>query len=378
MNSSIKIIITGDIHLGSGRTIDFEDNSSINLLFGNFLKQIKEADISITNLESPLINGGEPILKTGPNLKSPVKVSTVLKKAGFDLVTLANNHIMDYGREGIVSTLETCSNVGISTVGADINFDEACKPYIEKINGTKIGIINFTENEFSTTTDDSPGAHPLNPVQNYYRIKELKNIADYVFVIVHGGHEGYQLPSPRMKETYRFFIDAGAAAVIGHHPHCYSGHEVYKGAPIFYSIGNFLFDKEGTNESDWNKGFMVEFTINQELSFKMIPYIQNGISMGLRKLREEEYQKFEKNIEQLNDIISEDEKLSRKFEELCESSADLYNAYIEPYSNKYLHLLKRQKLFPSLLSKRKKRLLLNLIRCESHRDILQIILQKWK
>jgi poly-gamma-glutamate synthesis protein (capsule biosynthesis protein) len=375
MNEPIKILITGDTYLGSGRIKHLATHDSQDQLFGEFAQKIKKADLSITNLESPLIDNGDPILKTGPNLKSPVETLPVLKDTGFNLLTLANNHIMDYGREGLVSTIEACSQIGLHTVGAGMNIKKKQKSFLQEINGIKIGIINIAENEFNTLSDGAAGAHALHPVRNYYRIKETCKIADYIIVIIHGGHEGYPFPSPRMKETYRFFIDAGASAVIGHHPHCYSGYEIYKDAPIFYSLGNFLFDKREAHPS-WNKGFMVELIINKKLQFETIPYVQNNGKVGLQTLKEPEYLRFKRNINKINDIIADDEQLEEKFQAFCESSSALYNAYIEPHSNRYLHALRKRGFFPSLLNNRKKRLLLNLIRCESHRDILQNILPK--
>lgn len=375
MSKAVKILITGDTHLGSGRIVEPALKNSTERLFGSFKSKIEEVDLSITNLESPLIDKGDPIPKTGPNLKSPVKAVEILKDAGFDLLTLANNHILDYGGEGLTSTFEACKKNKIKTVGAGKNKNEASQPFTQVIGDIRIGIINVAENEFGTTNNDSPGAHSLNPVQNYYRIKEISNV-DYIFVIVHGGHEYYPLPSPRMKETYRFFIDAGASAVIGHHPHCYSGYEIYKNAPIFYSLGNFLFDKNKGGISSWNKGYMVEFSISKrELDFDIIPYIQNAENIGLRTLKNDEQLQFDKDLSELNDIIVDQEKLGAKFKEYCESSRKLYNAYIEPHSVRFVHALRNRNLFPSFLSDRKKRLLLNLTRCEAHRDVLQKILQ---
>src|SRR5699024_5343202 len=154
---------------------------------------------------------------------------------------------------------------------------EIKKTFIYEGDGIRIGFINIAENEFGTSKNGEAGAYALNPVKNYYQIKKISNTVDKLFVIIHGGHEGYPLPSPRMKETYRFFIDAGAGAVVGHHPHCYSGYETYKGAPIFYSLGNFLFDRGKSALDSWSTGYMVEFCIStDEIKFSTIPYNQNG------------------------------------------------------------------------------------------------------
>lgn len=377
MNQPIKLLITGDTYLGGGRVKELAINNSKERIFGEFLKKIRNADISITNLESPLIDDAKPISKTGPNLKSPIQSLKLLKSAGFNLLTLANNHIMDFGKEGLRSTLQACSKFGIGTVGAGKGLVESRQPFVWEIQGVRIAIINIAENEFGTTNDDSPGANALNPVQNYYQIRDIRKTVDYVILIIHGGHENYPLPSPRMKEIYRFFVDAGVSAVVGHHPHCYSGFEMYKNAPIFYSLGNFLFDKSNTVYSKWNMGFMVMFTISKEgLGFEIIPYVQNAENVGLRSLSKEEHSLFRENILQINKVIIDDQELEKRFEYFCESCRNQYSSYIEPYSIRYIHFLRNRNLFPSLLTKRKKRLLLNLTRCEAHRDVLMKILEQ--
>jgi len=377
MDESIKVLITGDTHLGGGRVLDLALACEKEKLFGQFLNMFQQADLTITNLESPLLDKGTPIHKIGPNLKSPVKALGILKSVGFDLLTLANNHIMDYGEEGLKSTLNACSKAGIRTVGAGMNFEEIHKPFVIEINDISICIINITENEFSTANEDSPGAYALNLVQNFHLIKDHSASADYVIVIIHGGHENYPLPSPRMKETYRFFVEAGANAVIGHHPHCFSSYEIYKNTPVFYSIGNFLFDWDKSTKTDWNEGFMVQLSIaKKSLKFDTIPYVQNSENVGLRPLTSDEMVQFKNKISQLGKIIKSKSELERRFEDYCEETRNLYSALIEPHSIKYLHALRNRNLFPTLLSKRKRKSLLNLVRCESHRDVVIKLLDK--
>ena len=117
------------------------------------------------------------------------------------------NHILDYGHEGLLKSIECCKDQGLDVVGVGDNLSEAERIiYLEK-DGKKLAIINCCEHEFSIATESEAGANPLNPIRQYYAIQEAKKHADYVLVIVHGGHEHFQLPSPRMQETYRFFVD---------------------------------------------------------------------------------------------------------------------------------------------------------------------------
>ena len=130
---------------------------------------------------------------------------------------------MDFGTVGVQNTLQAVDAVGLDHMGGGMNLSDASAVLYKEIKGVKIAFVNCCEHEFSIATDTSAGANPLNVVQLWYTIREAKSVANKVIVIVHGGHELFQLPSPRMQETYRFFVDAGASAVINHHQHCYSG-----------------------------------------------------------------------------------------------------------------------------------------------------------
>lgn len=377
MNKPIEVLVTGDFYGGYRiEKLIMEDNH--RQIFNDFLPHIQDVDLAITNLESPLIEKGIPITKTGPAIKSIPETIKALKFAGFNLLTLANNHIMDYGAEGLSKTIDLCNKSGIATLGAGMNYIEASNTFYIEINGIKLAFINVAENEWSTTDNDKPGANPLNPIANFYAIREASKQADYVFVIVHGGHEMYELPSPRMKETYRFFIDCGASAIIGHHTHCYSGYEVYKGCPIFYSLGNFIFDWKTEQNQEWHMGFAVKFKINNNvLGNEIIPYVQCVRKPGVFLLNEYEYNQFKNRLDNLNQIIDNDSLLKKEFLEYCNRRVkNSYNAYLEPHSNRIIQHLQSKGFVNSFLSKRKRLLYNNLIRCESHKDVVLEILKK--
>lgn len=260
----VKVFVSGDF-CPINRTEKLIFEGDFNKIFNDLLPIIKQSDIAVTNLECPLTTNDLKREKSGPSLKASENAVDSLQFAGFNLVTLANNHIMDYGESGLNSTLSKCREVGIDYVGIGSNNQNARKTFYKLINGVRIAFINFSENEWSIAKDNSPGANPLNVILNYYDIREAKNNADYVIVIVHGGHEDYSLPSPRMKQTYRFFIDAGASIVIGHHTHNFSGYEIYKNSPIFYSLGNFIFDRGKMINSRWNRGLAVQFSLEKKI-----------------------------------------------------------------------------------------------------------------
>lgn len=359
----MKVVIAGDFAPKARLAKQIEERKFQEIFPKNLVDTIKSADYSLVNFESPIIERGfKPIKKCGPNLNCTADAADVIKYAGFTAVTMANNHILDYGTDGLYKSIGCCKNVGLDVVGVGKNLQEAERIlYVEKA-GKRLAIINCCEHEFSIATDTSGGANPLNPIRQYYCIQEAKKNADYVLVIVHGGHEHYQLPSQRMQETYRFFIDAGADAVVNHHQHCYSGYEIYNGKPIFYGLGNFCFDYNGTPTQKWTEGYMVEIDFNSDISFKIYPYCQYGDQASV-VLLDENY--FDKSIESLNEIIKEKSSLSNCIEEFYESSTNNIESIFLPFRNRLLSYIWR-KIYPKIISDKTRMIVLAHLQCESH------------
>lgn len=374
----MKILIAGDF-CDIYKTSEIISNNLYNELFEIISDDVKSADYSFVNFEFPIVlNNEAPIHKCGPNLKGQLASVDAIKYAGFTCCTLANNHILDYGEKCLIDTINSIERAGIKTVGAGADLADASKTlYLEK-EGKILAVINCCEHEFTIATETTAGANPLNPIQQYYKILEARQRADYVLVIVHGGHEHYQLPSPRMKETYRFFVDAGADAVVNHHQHCYSGYEIYNDKPIFYGIGNFLFDWKNKRESTWYEGYMVNLIFGSDhVDFNIIPYVQcldnNGVSLITN---EESLKKFRHSIFKLNSIISDDCKLRQSHEEWMSKSSKYYMLALEPYRGRFFSALYMRNILPSCIVKSKRLQILNYIQCESHLDRLRYVISK--
>jgi poly-gamma-glutamate synthesis protein (capsule biosynthesis protein) len=370
----MKLLITGDFC--PIRRYTSQMTKPPREVLGDLYNTIKEADFTFTNLECPITNFPTPINKTGPAIKAELKALDFLNNTGIRYVTLANNHILDYGNEGLKDTIKALKAKNINYLGAGSNFNEASKPMIIEKNGLKTAILNFAENEWSTTFSNTPGASPINPVRNYKSIQSAKKIADKVIIISHGGHEMFKYPSPRMKELFRFYVDAGADAVLNHHTHCISGYEIYNKAPIFYSLGNFLFDNNTLRNNIWNEGMAVDLKISKEnVSFKIIHFNQANENPVLEVCNEEETRDRVNKLDKINSVIQDDSKLSNEFNLWVQSQKKMFNAFIEPRSSRFSMALQSRKLLPSLWSTRKKMFLLNLIKCEAHQDILVSILK---
>lgn len=371
----VKIALTGDF-CPINRVEDLAREQNFGSVFHDFMDVFQGNDLNVVDLECPLTILGLARKKTGPHQKAHPDGINLLKYAGIHLAAMANNHIMDYGTEGARDTLKLLMANGIQTVGIGRTLEEASKPYSVNLKGKRIAILNVADNEFLTSPDGYFVCNHIDPVRCFQSIKRARLDHDYLIVIAHAGNEFYELPSPRIKLLYRGMVDAGADAVISHHTHAFSGYEVYQSGHIFYGLGNFLYDWPGKRNMGWNRGYVVRLSITDKVEFEVIPLKQGNDEPGVFHLNSEESKAFKQEIVRLNGIIADDEQLELKFQEYCESVFQMYDAFLEPYFGKYVTALRKRGLFPKFVSRRKRLLYLNLIRCDSHREVLLRLLNK--
>ncbi len=362
---SISVLVAGDYCPRSRVTKAFEQGNYSMVLSG-IKEEISITDFSIVNFECVVASDdNQGIVKCGVSLRTFEYGVKALQWAGFKCVTLANNHTFDFGESGLFNTINECHACGISTVGAGKDLLDASRVFFERVNNRTIAVINCCEREFSQATNKTAGCNPLNVVSIYYSILEARKKADFVLLIIHGGNEYYPLPSPRMKQTYRFFIDAGADAVINHHQHCFSGYEVYQNKPIFYGLGNFCFDEAGKSES-WYEGYMVKLLFGDSITFDIIPYIQCSSTPSVVILHDEEKKEILNKVSNLNKIIQNDQVLNDRYNSFITTSNELMKDVFSPFSGRVMRYLNRAFFYP-LFCRRAKRLeLLSYIQCESH------------
>lgn len=362
-----KLLIAGDF-VPRYRVASLIDNKDYQTVLGEVKHLIEEADLSIVNLEAPVIYGKPtPITKTGPNLSCTENAVEALRWAGFDCVTLANNHLYDQGEQGVEGTLKACEKYGMLHVGGGKNLNEAEHILYKEIDGRILAIINCCEHEWSIASDEHGGSNPLNPIKQYYAIKEARQKADYVLVIVHGGIEMYQYPTPRMQETYRFFVDAGADAVVNHHQHCYSGYEVYNGKPIFYGLGNFCFDKNDGEDNIWNYGNLLVLIFGEGVSFKLVPYKQCIEQPAVILL---ESNSFDDVMGKINKSIMGKDELFKCWNAIACRDSEIYLRAFEPFQGHWISALRRRHLFPTFITEKILCGIKSNIQCESHRERL--------
>ncbi len=375
--TSVKIALTGDF-CPIGRIHQAAEHRRWAGLFPGISDLFARHDLVVVDLECPLTEGGSPIVKTGPIMRAHPHAAELLAEIGCDVAATANNHFMDFGWQGAQDTYQALEKNGIEWVGSGASIGQASAPLIKQCGDAKVALLNLTENEWSTTHDESPGCNPIDYPDALHTITEARKKADFVIVILHGGHEHYELPSPRMKKQFRFMIDAGADAVIGHHTHIISGFEEYRGKLIFYSLGNFCIDSDDQRSSPWNLGLVLSLQLsrNRLSEFKLHPVRQNDDKPGVELLNGSEKERVIRNFQKLSEVITDDSLLAARFEQYCTDRAAVALSQIQPYSNRILLALHRRGLLPSPMGRNKRKLLAALCQCESHREVLLWALKK--
>ncbi|MFN4216474.1 MAG: CapA family protein [Brevinematales bacterium] len=233
-----------------------------------------QSDITVINLETTIATNGTPQIKTH-TFRSPPSVLHWITNAGIDVVSLANNHAMDYGAEAMLEMKEHLKAHGILFAGAGRNWEEAIQPVIITQKGITLGILcaGFQKPENLIATLDRPGTAGLRWKKILSMVRRLRQEVDYLVFFVHWGWEYAVSPldSEQVSNAYAI-IDAGADVIVGHHPHIIQAFEIYKGKPIFYSLGNFLFPQWGIKEARPAIAVVLDIT-KGEKKIETIPYI---------------------------------------------------------------------------------------------------------
>jgi hypothetical protein len=216
-----------------------------NELRAEVTTELVHSNLSIGNLENPLINGGNPT-EGKCCLKADPSWAKVIKEKGINVVSLANNHLMDYGTEGLLSTISALDDAGVIYAGAGRDKEEACKSKYIDISGYRIGLLGRSSVIVSSpcyATEKQAGVAFHDIEETKRNIRECKRNADLVIVMIHWGLEEYSYPSPNQRTLAKEMIQAGADIVLGHHPHVLQGIEHIGKGVVVYSLGNFIFSE---------------------------------------------------------------------------------------------------------------------------------------
>jgi poly-gamma-glutamate synthesis protein (capsule biosynthesis protein) len=347
-------------------------------LFHDLLPEFEQADLVIANLECPLIESASPILKTGPTFGEPSACINGIKKAGIDVLCLANNHILDHGACGLKNTIEVCARAGIATVGAGENLAEARKILIIQRGGLRIGILAIAEREFSIATTHGYGANPLDVIDFVRNVQSQRARLDYLIVLLHGSLE-FQVPTPRIKDTCHFMIEMGANAVIVQHPHCLGGYEHYRGGHVVYGQGALVMDEAiYRNLKGFHEGFLVKLSIAEDATstLDILPFTQSDPVPGARRMTPEAATRFRTTLEEKSKVVLDDARVQAQWLQFCDERKHRYLSSLLGH-NRILRMLNAkghlEKWFYGtrpLLGTR------NLVCCETHREALETIFDR--
>lgn len=368
----MKLIIAGDF-APRARGQNLLNNKEYIGHFDNVKVLLSTSDYAIVNFETNVsTSDSKPIKKHGPNLTTTPEAIEFVKYLGFNVVTLANNHFYDFGDNAVRNTIDLFEKAKIRHVGGGENISEASNILYLKKNEETISVINACEHEFSIADESHGGSYGIDLIKICHDIKLARENADYVLVIIHGGHELYQLPSLRMQDWYRFFIEVGADAVVNHHQHCFSGMEVYNGKPIYYGLGNFYFDdKYQKSITSWNKGILLELEFSKEaIKTSTFPYVQCFKTPYIELVQDTD--DFKHEFSRLSSIIANRNELSNCFYNYCLKYKKSTFGIFEPYIGKFLNSAYSRGLLPSFLTTKKRLAISNMINCEAHLDKLRI------
>lgn len=234
-----SVIVAGDIMLG-GRARRSITEHGPDYPFAGVLPLLRRSPIVVGNLEGPFAGKAHRLRRNFSYRVKPALASS-LARAGVNVLTLANNHLLDCGRSGVLETLEILAREELAPLGAGANEEEAHRPVIRQAGRWRIGLLGYYWNRRTAATADKPGS-AMDPAESLEAdIRALRDRADRIVVIFHWGVPYLREPSAEDRAKARLAIDLGADAVVGHHPHVIQPFEIYHGRPIFFSVGNFAF-----------------------------------------------------------------------------------------------------------------------------------------
>ena len=378
MKSKIELIICGDI-CPTTDTINYFEDGMHNILFNDISLYFDNANFVLGNLEFVLTDNPKPIAKAGPILNGPTNYIDILKKAGFNALSLANNHIKDCGEDGIKSTIEACENANIDTFGAGANLTEAKKPFVKEINGIKIGILAFAEQEFNCASNTEYGANYFDPFEDLDLIEKVKSQVDYLIILYHGGVEYYEYPSPLLQKKCKKFIDKGADFVTCQHSHCIGTIEEYGRKKILYGQGNTVFGYREGNDS-WNQGLLIKLNLVKNgneitVDTTLIPIHATKKGIELIDLKNSK-----KLLEALNSRslkLLEEGFIQSSWKKFCESKKWLYLPWLFGFNRYLIHLnrLLSNGIVKVFYRRRQVATSHNIVRCETHNEVIQELLK---
>lgn len=298
----VELVFSGDILLSSYVLNNYENSGINGVLSEELLGEMQNADLTMVNEEFPFSTRGTQAQDKQFTFRVDPSYIKIFQEMGIDVVTVANNHALDYGTEALSDTFQTLDEAGIAYVGAGDSKERAAQPYITKLQGKTFGFLAASRviPEVSWNIENQqPGMLcTYDSTALCEAIRKAKENCDYVVVYVHWGIERENTPQDYQRQLGKAYIDAGADMVIGAHPHVLQGIEYYNGKPIVYSLGNYIFNQE------IGSTLLLKATVTpeNETTLQLIPASATGAKT--RKLEGEEAQNLYQFVEGISYGVS--------------------------------------------------------------------------
>ncbi|MCC8140874.1 MAG: CapA family protein [Lachnospiraceae bacterium] len=281
VSDTALLAFAGDV-LFSDIYLDAYDRSGIAAIAdAEMLSHMQDADLFLLNEEFPFSLRGEANEEKQYSFRTDPKYVSILQDLGTDIVTIANNHALDYGQDAFCDTLDTLSQAGITYIGGGYDLAEASAPAICTVNGQSFAIFGATRVSPSYdwyATSSQPGLfQTYDATRLNAAIAEADAMYDHVIVFVHWGVERNETPEDYQRTLAQGYIDAGADLIVGCHPHVLQGFEYYNGVPIVYSLGNYLF----SNQTGETLLLEASFGADDSLEIQLVPCQRKGSGQAL-------------------------------------------------------------------------------------------------
>lgn len=313
--STISII--GDVSLADNWYImpkyDERGKKVLGILSEEVINTMNQSDLMIVNSEFTVSNRGKALSGKQYTFRAKPERLSIYGEMGVDLVTLANNHVYDFGQDAFLDMLDAFDNYNIPRIGAGRNAEEARKPYYFIVNGYKFAFVNATRAEkyimTPEATEDSPGVFRCYDSTNLENlISEVKKESDYVIAIIHFGKEGSHDLEDEQVASAKRYIDKGADAVVGHHAHVLQGVEIYNSKPIIYNLGDFIFNANKEETA------MFQMNLKEDGTFEyyILPALQNGCYTDFLKDNEKQKLIDKINSWSINAFVDLNGKITQK------------------------------------------------------------------
>lgn len=371
MSESAKIVIMGDIFPTPINYDLFKQGNAEQIFSSKVCEIVASADLSICNLEGCFTGEEVPEkMKDGPNIRAPKETIKGLANFGIDYVSLANNHVTDYGNQGYLDTLKTLDSVGIKYFGAGINNKSINTHVTIELKGRKIVLYGVSETIENVPSDDMAGVNIYDEYRVCSEINELKKNCDYLFVLYHGGVENIHYNTPSIRQRFHRMADSGADIIISQHTHAIGEEEFYNNSYMLYGQGNFCFHFTKRLFEYNVTGLLLEVYINDE-GFNVKKHIVRRVDQGIIYDTEQDFITFTERSNRLikNDIFLNELKV------LADEKLILYLEAFRGinYGDKVLkRILPREKYINYLRSRYSKKKILKILlalQCEEFREV---------